>query len=445
LITYSNTICEEFLTQGSDEAGQAAAWISAAALSTANKLHILACGYPLSHLLGYEVSVSFCLPLSLICALSMVAEYYSWHNLALVKPDPDGNIISGALQVEPVQRNESLKPGTPISSISTNQSNPIKMEEPPEQTPTLTTATLPTVNENTSCESQSPEKPILTKEDLAKRDREAVAYSKALLVEGDTLVYITYPGDSKCFDSTGFEISAAPHRVHSSRLLATGSKMFAKLLSPTNQYRIVRRKKLVGNLPPGIKYVLDLTPPDEGDEAVELTSELSCSLGIRLWYTAAQRCGISHNLVGGEDEIIDARKIASYGPPSAGGLVNHQDVDTGGSQPNQAVNTNPPNTFRISLENVQQDREISEAVRISLEELSKSKAKKVGINDPLNVPEYCPIRHRAGIGRLLRVLEGKDPRLDSAPKVWTLFVLAKYFDCTAAVVSVESSNALPEF
>jgi hypothetical protein len=369
----------------------------------------------------------------------MVVEYrYSWRNGALVKIDRDGNIISGSLQVEPVQRKESLESTTPISSISNNQSNSVKMGEPLEQKSTLTDATLPTVDENTSREAQSPEKLILTKEDLAKRDREAVAYSKDLLVEGDTLVYITYPGDSKCFDSTGFEISAAPHRVHSSRLLATGSKMFAKLLSPTYQYRTIRRKKLVGNLSLGIKYVLDLTPPDEGDEAVELTSELSCSLGVRLWYTAAQRCGISHNLVGGEDEIIDARKIASYGPPTIGGLANQQDVDAGGSQPNQAVNTNPSNILWKSLETAQLNSEIAEAVRTSLGELCKSKAKKIGINDPLNVPEYCPIRHRAGIGRLLRVLEGKDPRLDSAPKVWTLFVLAKYFDCTTAVVSVKS-------
>lgn len=51
------------------------------------------------------------------------------------------------------------------------------------------------------------------------------------------------------------------------------------------------------------------------------------------------------------------------------------------------------------------------------------------------VLEYCPIRHRAGIERLLQFIEGKHPRLDSAPKVWTLFVLAKYFDCTNVVVS----------
>lgn len=369
----------------------------------------------------------------------MVVDYrYSWRNGALVKTDPDGNILSDSLQAEPLQRKESLKPTTPISSVGANQSNSAKMEQLPEQTSTLTGSTSPTVDENTSSEAQSPEKPTLTIEDLAKRDREAVAYSKALLVEGDTLVYITYPGESKCFDSTGFEISAAPHRVHSSRLLATGSKIFAKLLSPTNQYRIVRRKKLAGNLPPGIKYVLDLTPPDEGDEAVELTSELSCSLGIRLWYTAAQRCGISHNLVGGEDEIMDPRKIASYGSSTAAELVNQQAGDAGASKSNLAVNANPPTTVWESLDNARQNREIADAVRISLEELYKAKAKNAETNDPLNVPEYCPIRHRAGIARLLRVLEGKDPRLDSAPKVWTLFVLAKYFECTAAVVSVES-------
>ncbi len=225
--------------------------------------------------------------------------------------------------------------------------------------------------------------------------------------------------------------------MHSSRLLATGSKIFAKLLSPTNQYRMLRKKKLVGNLPTSIKYVLDLTPPDEGDEAVQLTSELSCSLGVRLWYTAAQRCGISHNLVGGEDEIMDPRNVTSYGVPIAGAMPNVPEIDTSshGSISDQDVNDNPPSSSWESLESKRQKREIADAVRMSLEELSKSKAKTAGKIDILNVPDYCPIRHRAGIGRLLRVLEGKDPGLDSAPKVWTLFVLAKYFDCTAAVVS----------
>lgn len=185
------------------------------------------------------------------------------------------------------------------------------MEELPHYTPKPNGTALP-IDEGFASEAHTPEKLTLTREGLAKRDREAVAYSKDLLVEGDTLVYISYPGDGKCFDSTGFEISAGPHRVRSGRLLATGSKVFAELLGPTNQYRTIRRKKLLGNLPYGIKYVLDLTPPDEGDEAVELTSELSCSLGVRLWYKSSSLCGVSRNLVGGEDEVLATPKTLSY-------------------------------------------------------------------------------------------------------------------------------------
>jgi hypothetical protein len=374
----------------------------------------------------------------------MVDYQYTWRNGALVKTNPDGNTLSST-NTKTVSCKDTLQYTWPITSASESQTSSDAMEDVPQQPPAVAGAALPTIDDNTINETKLLEKPLLNKDDLAKRDREAVAYSKALLVEGDTLVYITYPGDGKCFDSTGFEISGGPHRVHSSRLLATGSKMFAELLSPTYQYRIMRRKKLVGNLPSGIKYVLDLTPPDEGDEAVQLTSELSCSLGVRLWCTAAQRCGISHNLVGGEDEVMDPRNVTSYGAPTNFAPLNDPEFDPVDleSITNQATDDGaPPNTWQ-SLETARQNREIANAVRLSLEELSKSKAQKFKKIDPAGVPEYCPIRHRAGIGRLLRVLEGKDPRLDSAPKVWTLFVLAKYFDCTAAVVSTQLQLYLP--
>ena len=40
--------------------------------------------------------------------------------------------------------------------------------------------------------------------------------------------------------------------------------------------------------------------------------------------------------------------------------------------------------------------------------------------------EYTPLRHRSAIERVLSALQGFDPRLDSAPKVWTTFAVAKY-------------------
>lgn len=42
--------------------------------------------------------------------------------------------------------------------------------------------------------------------------------------------------------------------------------------------------------------------------------------------------------------------------------------------------------------------------------------------------EYSPVRHRSAIERVLTALQGTDPMLDSATKVWTTFAVAKNFD-----------------
>ena len=44
--------------------------------------------------------------------------------------------------------------------------------------------------------------------------------------------------------------------------------------------------------------------------------------------------------------------------------------------------------------------------------------------------EYSPIRHRSAIERVLSALQGRDPILDSAPKVWTTFAVAKNLEIT---------------
>lgn len=81
----------------------------------------------------------------------------------------------------------------------------------------------------------------------------------------DTLVFIDYPNSARFAEYVGL---ATPFRVHSANLLKTGSRVFRELLSPTKNFRAIRRRKLVNQLPEGVKYVIDLTPPDEGDEAV---------------------------------------------------------------------------------------------------------------------------------------------------------------------------------
>ena len=102
--------------------------------------------------------------------------------------------------------------------------------------------------------------------------------------EGDTLVIVDYPPPparaSLRLDCFGTAYNSQQFRVHSDKLLATGSSVFTEMLGPTRQFRVLRRRKLVNKLPEGVKYVLDLTPPQEGDDLVMAMTELSLTPGI---------------------------------------------------------------------------------------------------------------------------------------------------------------------
>lgn len=319
------------------------------------------------------------------------------------------------------------------------------------------------------------------------RDNAALQYTKSSLTEGDTLIVIKFPNNANVYDSTGFLVSTE-HRVHSEKLLATGSKFFRKnLLDEWLQHRHLGWTKLRGQpLPRGIKYVLSLTPPDEGDDALKLTAQLSCSRGILTWYTAEHRLGVSGAMVGGKDETFDcpeslARRLsnssASFTRPTSrqAAAVNHAlDINqilnadrnrwvhvaeqgrdaapsyganeairvAGSSSPvgtqvgTVDVNGNPAR--RVAFETGENQTKHYAWPNDSTTPVQAESSKSVDILEKEKVEQamdYCPIRHRTGIERLLQVIEGKDPRLDSAPKVWTLAVLAKHFDCADAVVS----------
>lgn len=305
----------------------------------------------------------------------------------------------------------------------------------------------------------TPVKRPLTDEELKTRDQNAIAYTRSLLEEGDTLVYIDYPGNSLLYDPTGFQLVSKAHRVHSEKLLATGSAKFTKLLlDEWKQHRMRKARGFLNKraLPPGIQYVLDLTPPDEGDDALELTTSLSCSLGIRNWYLAEKLCGVHHSIVAGKDEVAKPKNqyensMSEIEHNDCDPLPFEGDCDTADSTSSSDDPFNIGSTYistpsfyvphptseQLSEAAIQralrQSREEAVAlVRSHLQFDPEAKARFLKVEEVL---EYCPIRHRAGVERLLQVIEGKDPRLDSAPKVWTLFVLSKYFDCTEVVVS----------
>jgi hypothetical protein len=215
------------------------------------------------------------------------------------------------------------------------------------------------------------------------------------------------------------------------------------MLSEWPQAKLKRRHGFFRGLPQGVKYILDLTPPYEGDEAVELISDLSCSSGIRHWYSAEERCNVPNDICGGKDEIVKPSQPKSM-------IKEHNDLAEALADPtfNPVVNLLLDHDRRAhateigsqpisssSLGNCE-DKELAEVMERSKLEYMNSRSVKARIESVAEVAEYCCIRHRAGIERLLQIIEGKTPCLNSAPKVWTLYVLAKYFDCTKVVVSI---------
>ncbi|ESZ93839.1 hypothetical protein SBOR_5780 [Sclerotinia borealis F-4128] len=286
-----------------------------------------------------------------------------------------------------------------------------------------------------------------TRRKLDERDQSAVEYSKSLLDEGDTLVYVSYPGGITFYDSNGFVQPYKIHRVSSEKLKALGSPKFSRMFEERPQYWARKRKSLLHHLPEGVKYILDLTPPEEGDEAVELVSELSCSAGIRNWHSAEKRCGAEKCLVAGDDEVSGPANLPVKAAKqfrlkrSADG---HVDAVFGplDSILESAFNNEFCRTSLGRLIPKQSGSSFRDGTPVEMQKAMKTGSTsqdRTQAASKKDVLDYCPIRHRFGVENLLRIIQGKVPKLDSAPKVWTLFVLAKYYECPSVVIDYITS------
>ncbi|KAJ6256883.1 hypothetical protein Dda_8753 [Drechslerella dactyloides] len=105
------------------------------------------------------------------------------------------------------------------------------------------------------------------------------------LQDGDTLIYLNHPSSKFAPNNV-----SPPLRVFSSNLTSSNSPVFQQLLAPSMQQRIfnrlIKQKKpqlVGGKLPAGIRFVLDLTPEDEGDKAVEWQEKLWCPDVVLQW------------------------------------------------------------------------------------------------------------------------------------------------------------------
>ncbi|KAL6923745.1 hypothetical protein FSST1_001019 [Fusarium sambucinum] len=249
------------------------------------------------------------------------------------------------------------------------------------------------------------------------------------LSQGDVLVFIDYPDYHKeaitHTDCNGIIYKSQQFRIHSKKLLETNSSAFEEMLRPTYQFRIQRRRKMVNKMPEGIKYLLDLTPPSEGDELVFQMTELSLTPALIKWWKSSIENDTDMSLVSGHDDVC----LCNRQPMSPESDEREGDIPSPGQGP--AENSDRA-SVRLNRRNRSREKPLPRAkIETALQMKARGENEFMPTPAYRRTPDYCPIRHRNGIIRLLMLIEGKGVILDSAPRMWTLVKLGNIFDCSS--------------
>jgi hypothetical protein len=242
---------------------------------------------------------------------------------------------------------------------------------------------------------------------------------------GDTAIYFGAPPQQPEQTDKEYQyIKRHFDRVHvmgsrTLRSMGDESKFSDKdLLSPTTSFRAERRLRkhhravleaAERNHGGKFTYYIDLRPPSEDEEAVILITELTCTRGVLTWHLASDKYQLDPFVVLGQDDFDIQLPKPQLSPTSsvvAGKTGNHNET---------AESQNRDNNSSSSTAN--NDKSAAPATLVK--------------QDPEPSPEYSPLRHHSGLERLLQAIQGNRPKLDSAPKVWTFFALARYFGCAA--------------
>ncbi|KZL88296.1 hypothetical protein CI238_01143 [Colletotrichum incanum] len=273
------------------------------------------------------------------------------------------------------------------------------------------------------------------------------------LHEGDTLIFVDFPTTSKPSESVDcffYAWNSVQFRMHSGKLLGTGSSKFAEMLNPTYQFRIRRRRKLVNRLPEGVKYVLDLTPPSEGDELVFQMTEVSLTPGIINWWTAYDKHDVDDFIVSGHDDICfcwrdrkpdEADDLDSTIEKAPAAEANRDQTQRRDFIMDRATEWAISQSLRETMPENARPRQ---RLYTSTKGLAAKVLEKISKGDFTSelgpayrqIPDYCPVRHRVNILRLMCLIAGKQVLVDSAPRVWTLVAVSKILDCTSMLRDV---------
>ncbi|KAJ5371462.1 uncharacterized protein N7496_007554 [Penicillium cataractarum] len=226
-----------------------------------------------------------------------------------------------------------------------------------------------------------------------------------LLTDGDTLVFIDPAPQDR--SKNNLLTPTVPHRVHSEKLLATGSSYLLRLFSPRCQSQVRKRRGYTNGLPSGINYVIDLTPPTVDEDAIIFLTEVSCPMAIRTWAFRQGEWDLPPSCVGGEDELEVLPDI----PESPTGNRNTTlAADEDSTADSSTLEAEDEGVFLALGADPQRRSQLRRPARTAL---------------PI---EYSAKRHREGIEHILHVLEGLNATLDTPCKMWTFFAVAKLLD-----------------
>jgi len=230
------------------------------------------------------------------------------------------------------------------------------------------------------------------------------------VTDADTLVFIS-PNTSP----------NPPHRVSSKALLATGSAVFKELLGPTSQHRALRKRKLVHILPQGIKYVIDLSPPEEGPEALDAVLKLYCPKAVLEWQS-----WVTNGAYLEDDDRRYQRELWQ-----ADRRERAEDLDEHGAWETMEENCDSiPDVHPSEVGVVQQEVETEGTGVEAVED------KWI---EPAPPAAHSTRRHSAAIERVLHILHGLDPQLCTTPMWYTVCKVAVLLNCESAVVDHATS------
>ena len=235
----------------------------------------------------------------------------------------------------------------------------------------------------------------------ARRFRQLPRFSD---LNGDSLVFIDPPPrpEHDWDEQLGFVVNThygKPFRIDSETIRSFNSPYLNRRFNLSYQEAVRKKRGLsLDQLPPGIKYILDLTPRTEGEEAVSYLMELSCPIGVRLWGMSIGRWNVAPGLAGGLDEFTE-----------------FSDKET--VEPAKHKGNELPNPWLVET------RRLIDALTDSqLPAQSAVQKASSAYEIPL---DYTALRHRASIERIFLAALNKDPKLDSAPKVYSAVMVAK--------------------